>query len=158
MAQSIQTELGPLATFECGQGPAIFLWPSLYMDHRSLDGLIRLLAHDSRCIVVDGPGHGRSPGPGRRYDMAACARAAMQVLDASGVREVDWVGNAWGGHVGVRAAVDFPERVRSLTVIAAPLHPLEPAMRLKTRLLLLLLRARLYGAAGDALAGTMLSP
>ncbi len=158
MVHRIETELGPLATFELGDGPAVFLWPSLYMDHRSLEGLIHLLADDSRCIAVDGPGHGGSPGPGRRYDMAACARAAIQVLDALGVREVDWVGNAWGGHVGVRAAIDFPERVRSLTVIAAPLHRLEAGMRLKTRLLLLLLRLRLTGAAGRALVGAMLSP
>jgi pimeloyl-ACP methyl ester carboxylesterase len=111
---------------------AVALWPSLYLDHRSFDDVVADLAAAHRCIVVDGPGHGRSPGPGRRYDLAACARAAMQVLDALHVDDVDWVGNAWGGHVGARAAIDFPRRVRALVAISAPMHPPSRKVRLRS--------------------------
>ena len=151
-------EVGTLAVFERGQGPALLLWPSLYLDHRSFDGVVSDLAPERRCIVIDGPGHGRSPGPGRPYDMATCARAAMQVLDALRVEGVDWVGNAWGGHAGVRAAIDFPRRVRSLTAIGAPLHPLPRKMQLQKRVLLAMLRLGLADRAGALLAKAMLSP
>ena len=112
MEHAIETEVGRLAVFEEGRGPVLFFWPSLYLDHRSFEAVIGELASERRCVVVDGPGHGRSPGPGRPYDMATCARAAIQVLDALGIAAVDWVGNAWGGAVGVRAAIDSPERLR----------------------------------------------
>lgn len=39
---------------------------------------------------------------------------------------VDWVGCAWGGHVGIVAAA-LTSRVRSLVAIATPLVPLPPA-------------------------------
>ena len=109
-------------------------------------------------MVVDGPGHGRSPGPGRPYDMASCARAAMQVLGALGIAAVDWVGNAWGGAVGVRAAIDSPERLRSLIAIGTPMQPLSSKMRLQTRLLLPMLRLGMADRVGALVAGVMLPP
>src|SRR5512140_3421711 len=125
MEHRIETELGRLAVFEQGRGPAVLLWPSLYLDHHSLDALVAELAGEWRCVTLDGPGHGQSPGPTQLYDLAACARTAARVLDALGIEAVHWVGNAWGGHVGVRAAVDFSERIRSLAALGAPLHPLD---------------------------------
>lgn len=48
--------------------------------------------------------------------------AAVTVLDALGLQEpVDWVGNAWGGHVGVVFAAVHAQRCRSLVVIGAPI-------------------------------------
>jgi len=158
MQHAIATELGTLAVFEQGSGPALFIWPSLYLDHRSFDAVVGELATDRRCVVVDGPGHGHSLGPGRRYDLAACARAAMQVADALNLQQIDWVGNAWGGHVGVRAAIDFPGRVRSLTAIGSPMHPLGAKIGLLTRLLLVMLRLGWVDRVGALLARSMLSP
>lgn len=37
---------------------------------------------------------------------------------------MDWVGNAWGGHVGIQLAAHRPDRVRTLTTIGTPAHPL----------------------------------
>jgi len=159
MEHAIETEVGRLAVFEEGSGPALFFWPSLYVDHRSFEAVVRDLASEHRCVVVDGPGHGRSPGPGRPYDMATCARAAMQVLDALGiVGAVDWIGNAWGGAVGVRAAIDSPERLRSLVAIGTPMQPLSSKMRLQTRLLLPMLRLGMADRVGALVAGVMLPP
>ena len=44
-------------------------------------------------------------------------------------RQVDWVGNAWGGHVGIQLAVSRPGRVRTLATIGTPAHALRPAER-----------------------------
>jgi pimeloyl-ACP methyl ester carboxylesterase len=40
---------------------------------------------------------------------------------------VDWVGNAWGGHVGILFAAVNPNRCRSLVTIGTPVHALPPA-------------------------------
>jgi pimeloyl-ACP methyl ester carboxylesterase len=53
------------------------------------------------------------------------------VLDRLGITEpVDWVGNAWGGHVGITLAADQPHRLRSLVTIAAPVTPVGRIQRL----------------------------
>jgi pimeloyl-ACP methyl ester carboxylesterase len=158
MRRDIDTVVGKLAVFDEGSGPATFFWPSLYLDHASFDDVVANLAQERRCIVVDGPGHGESPGPGHAYDLGACARAAVQVLDALGIQAVDWVGNAWGGHVGVVAATSFPDRVKSLAAFGAPMHPLSPKVRWQKRLLLAMLRVGLTGPVGGLLAKVMLSP
>jgi len=158
MEHAIETEVGRLAVFEEGNGPVLFFWPSLYLDHRSFEVVVADLASERRCVVVDGPGHGRSPGPGRPFDMATCARAAMQVLDALGIGAVDWVGNAWGGAVGVRAAIDVPQRIRSLIAIGTPMQPLSSKMRLQTRVLLPMLRLGMADRVGALVAAVMLPP
>jgi pimeloyl-ACP methyl ester carboxylesterase len=81
------------------------------------------LAEERRVIGINGPGHGSSADPGRRYTLPECADAAAQVLDALGVVEpVDWVGNAWGGHVGILFATAWPRRCRSLVTIGSPVQ------------------------------------
>src|SRR4051812_41738657 len=152
----IETEVGRLAVYDQGSGPATFLWHSLYVDHASLDALVKELG-GRRCVRVDGPGHGASPGPRRRYDLAACARAAFQVLDALGAAEVDWVGNAWGGHVGVVAAVTAPARIKSLAVIGSPMEALPQKARLQSNLLLAMLRVGLTGIGANLLGDVMLA-
>ena len=60
------------------------------------------LATMRRLVIITGPGHGASGDPGRRYTLDECAEAAGTILDTLGIRApVDWVGNAWGGHVGI---------------------------------------------------------
>jgi pimeloyl-ACP methyl ester carboxylesterase len=61
---------------------------------------------------------------------------AVDVLDHFGIGEpVDWLGNAWGGHVGILFAAAHPDRCRTLSAIGAPVHPLTPPERRKIALL-----------------------
>jgi pimeloyl-ACP methyl ester carboxylesterase len=47
--------------------------------------------------------------------------SAEQALDRLGLTEpVDWVGNAWGGHIGIRLAT--AARLRTLTTIGTPVQ------------------------------------
>jgi pimeloyl-ACP methyl ester carboxylesterase len=76
-------------------------------------------------ISIDGPGHGASTAEQRRFTMEECATAAIAVLDALDVTEpADWVGNAWGGHVGLVAAADTPDRCRTVVTIGTPTQAL----------------------------------
>lgn len=157
----VDTRVGRLrVTVQGERGPTAVFWHSLFVDERSWDRMLPRLAEHRRLVVVTGPGHGGSTDPGRRYALRECAEAALQVMDALSVSEpVDWVGNAWGGHVGLLLAADRPERCRSLVAFGAPIAALTPGERRRTRLLLGLYR--LLGPSRTILNGTtpvLLSP
>lgn len=141
----IETTVGALAVRVVGDGPAVaVLWPSLFMDGRSWERVLTALAQDRRLVVVDGPGHGGSGDPGQRYSLSDCVSAAGQVLDRLAVTgPVDWVGNAWGGHVGLRFAAGHPSRCRSLVTLGTPVAALSRSERRGTYPLLVV-----YGVLG----------
>lgn len=157
--QFIDTTVDRLKVTTAGTGAPAVLWHSLFADERSWQRVAPDLARDRRLIMITGPGHGESGDPGRRYTLLQCARAAGQVIDALGVAEpVDWVGNAWGGHVGLRFAAASPRRIRSLVTLGSPVQALATAERVNTRMLLGV--HRLLGPTGylvDAVLETLLS-
>ncbi|WP_426228390.1 alpha/beta fold hydrolase [Pseudarthrobacter sp. DSP2-3-2b1] len=137
----IDTTLGPLAVRRTGSGPPAVLWHSLFVDSRTFDDVLADLGGQRELFLVDGPGHGDSPGPRRLYSLEDCAAAAGQILDALDITvPVDWVGNAWGGHVGIVFADRYPARCRTLTTIGTPAYPLSRAERRQAALLVYLYR------------------
>jgi pimeloyl-ACP methyl ester carboxylesterase len=157
--ESVETSLGRLATLELGHaGPATLLWPSLYADHRSLIPIATELARTRRCILVDSFGHGKSANPDRRYTLAECGDAAQQVLDRLGIAAVDWIGNALGGHVGVVVALHAPARLRTLTVIGAPMQALSRSLRVQTRVGLAALSLGARDFVGKLVGKAMVAP
>lgn len=121
----IDTKLGQLHVEVDGEGPAAVLWHSLFVDSRSWSRLRGLLRDDRRLVLIDGPGHGKSGYPSTDFDLDDCGEAATEVLDAVGVQKpVDWLGNAWGGHVGLALAAKSPDRCRSVATIATPVQAL----------------------------------
>jgi len=160
--QMVDTGVGRLKVRVEGEGdkrPAAVLWHSLFVDERTWDRVVPDLAQDRQLIIVTGPGHGTSGDAGHRYTMEDCADAALKVLDALGdERPVDWIGNAWGGHVGIVFAARHPDRVRTLITAGTPLHPYRLADRLSTSLLLIVYRW--FGPIRyltDAVIGALLS-
>ncbi len=97
---------------------------------------------------------------GRTYTLDDCAEAAGAVLDNVGLSgPVDWVGNAWGGHVGLLFAARWPERCRTLVSLGAPLQALSRVERVRT--ISLLAAYRLLGPAGfirNGVVAVLLSP
>jgi pimeloyl-ACP methyl ester carboxylesterase len=153
---TIETRVGPLAVRVVGDGPTAVLWPSLFMDERSWERLVPTLSEDRRLVVINGPGHGASGDPGRRYSLRDCATAAGQVLDRLAVDgavdgAVDWVGNAWGGHVGLRFAADQPRWCRSLVTLGSPVAALSRPERRHTYPLLVVHAA--FGSIELVLSG-----
>lgn len=135
--QRIPTRVGALAVRVRGEGPPAVLWHSLFVDERSWQRVEEGLARDRRLVIITGPGHGASEDPGRRYSLDDCAAAAGDVLAALDIQEpVDWVGNAWGGHVGVVFAATWPDRCRTLTTFGTPIQAYDRSDQLFFRTLL----------------------
>lgn len=119
----VSTELGALHVRRTGSGPPVVLWHSLFVDSRSWGPLLDEFARTRTVYALDGPSHGKSESVGRDFTFDECVAAASQALDRLGLTEpVDWVGNAWGGHVGIRLAVAKPSRLRTLTTIGTPVQ------------------------------------
>ena len=88
---TVDTTLGALYVDDRGEPdePTALLWPSLFTDHRMWRHQIAPLREAGwRTLALDPPGHGRSPGPSHGFTMDECAEAAVQVLDATGVRSL----------------------------------------------------------------------
>lgn len=157
----IPTTVGALEVLDAGgDRPVAAGWSSLFADIRSWSRVRPQLAVDRRLIVITGPGHGGSGDPGRRYSMADCADAAIAVLDGLRIKgSVDWLGNAWGGHVGIVLAASRPDRLRTLTTVGTPVHEYSPRCRARVRLLLA--AHRVVGPAPflvDQVVDALLSP
>jgi pimeloyl-ACP methyl ester carboxylesterase len=91
------------------------------------------MARDRTVYTIDGPSHGKSEAVHRDFAFEDCVAAAEQALDRLGLAEpVDWVGNAWGGHVGIRLAMG--PRLRTLTTIGTPVQAFTLGEKLTTGL------------------------
>lgn len=117
----VSTDLGRLHVTRAGAGPPVVLWHSLFVDSRSWGPLVGEWARQRTVYAIDGPSHGESDAVPRDFTFEDVVVAAEQAMDGLGLAEpVDWVGNAWGGHVGIRLATG--RRLRTLTTIGTPVQ------------------------------------
>lgn len=71
-------------------------------------------------LIPDMPGYGDASPIGRdRATARAQAEAVVRLLDHAGVDRAHLVGNSMGGGISLRVATDYPDRVRSLSLIAS---------------------------------------
>jgi pimeloyl-ACP methyl ester carboxylesterase len=80
------------------------------------------LAGRLRVIRPDLPGFGRSPRPSPGFDWSpsAYAGAVVGLLDRLGLAAIHLVGAKYGGTIAMQLAADHPSRVRTLSVVSAP--------------------------------------
>lgn len=149
----VATRLGRVHVRITGEGPTTLLWPSMFVDSHTWDPMLPLLPGGRRYVLVDPPGLGLSEPLRRSSDIRGAAGAAIDLLDGLGITDpVDWVGNAFGGHVGFELAAR-PAVLRSLVAVSSPAQPVPPALRRQINLLLPLLRVA--GPVGPARAGIL---
>jgi pimeloyl-ACP methyl ester carboxylesterase len=156
----VPTKLGTLRVAASGSGRPAVLWHSLFVDSGSWSRVRAELGESRRLFMIDGPSHGGSTPMTRRFTLDECAGAALEVLDHLEIAEpVDWLGNAWGGHVGVLFAAAHPERCRTLVTIGTPVDALGALERQRIGALVSLYR--LVGPVGPlvkAVERGLLSP
>ncbi|MGH1354211.1 MAG: alpha/beta fold hydrolase [Thalassovita sp.] len=116
----IQISTGKLHYIDKGQGPVILMIHGLGAQLGNFDtGLADDLAQDYRVIAIDRPGMGWSERP---EDAPASPRAqaalVAEVIDALGLEQPLVVGHSLGGAIAMCLALDFPEKIRGLALLA----------------------------------------
>jgi pimeloyl-ACP methyl ester carboxylesterase len=84
-----------------------------------------LVAAGFRVIAIDRPGHGHSDRPGGRADASPARQAALiaEAMAALGAPEAIVLAHSFAGAIGTTLAMDRPERVKGLLLIAPVTHP-----------------------------------
>jgi len=102
---------GPAVLLSSGLGGTTGYWATL---------IPVLVAAGYKVIAYDQRGTGRSREDlPATYHIADMARDIRDVLDTTQTRACHLIGHALGGLAGLQLALDFPERLRSLTLINA---------------------------------------
>ncbi|HEX7943498.1 MAG TPA: alpha/beta hydrolase [Phenylobacterium sp.] len=96
-----------------GLGSQMTRWPEAFCE--------KLVARGYRAIRFDNRDTGRSTWPTDAYVLKDMAADGMAVLDAAGVAKAHIAGVSMGGMIVQRMAIDYPDRVLSLTsIMSAP--------------------------------------
>ena len=162
----IATEFGQLdARVVSGPPEVAVLWHSMFTDSRSWDRVVDDLREKRTLVLLDGWSFGASADLDHVVDhfndrcVQAAAAVVAQVQAELAPGPVDWVGSAWGGHVGLQLAATRPDMVRSLITISTPVHAPSAALRRQVRLLLPVYRAiGMRGPVRRGLLDGMLTP
>lgn len=85
-------------------------------DHLSWPPEIRRLA-GAHVFSLDLPGHGKSKGPGRQ-SVDAYAECVIEFMNAADLSRAVFIGHAMGGAIALALAIDHPQRVSGLGLIA----------------------------------------
>ncbi len=99
---------------ELGSGETVVILHGLFGSGDNWLGPARDLGSSHHVIVPDMPNHGSSPhGTSMRYPVMAAEIAAF----LEHVAPVHLVGHSMGGKVALALALDFPELVRTITIV-----------------------------------------
>lgn len=109
-----------------GAGPAVVLLHGYGETGDMWAALAAELARDHTVIVPDLRGLGLSSKPAGGFDKKTQADDVSGVLDALGVRQADVVAHDIGNMVAFRFAAQFPQRVRRVVLIDAPVPGVGP--------------------------------
>ena len=77
-----------------------------------------LLATRYRVIVFEVPGFGQSPANERSQSMADLAHTMAQAMTNLGLERFNLMGNSFGGKLALWLAVQQPERIQALVLVA----------------------------------------
>lgn len=100
-----------------GEGEPLLLINGMTRPLQSWDPFTKEL-RERKVISFDTPGVGGSRTPLRPLSIAELAIVAVAVLDAAGVDDADVLGYSHGGAVAQQLALDVPDRVRTLILVA----------------------------------------
>jgi pimeloyl-ACP methyl ester carboxylesterase len=118
-----EVKSGRIAYFEKGQGPAALFVHGVPLNGYHWRHVIDRVQHRRRCIAIDLMGLGYSEiAPSQDVSFTAQARMIAEVLDATGIEQVDLVGNDSGGAIAQIFAANYPGRLNSLILTNADVH------------------------------------
>ncbi len=87
-------------------GSSMIMWAP---QRAALEPKFQTLRFDTR-------GHGKTSAPRRPYSINLLVKDAVALLDTLDLDKVHWVGLSMGGMIGQGLALDYPQRLHSLTL------------------------------------------
>lgn len=111
---------GRLHYVDCGSGPSILMVHGLGGNLGNFDcGLIDDLARDFRVVAIDRPGSGYSERPtSAEANVRAQARQLAEAIEKLEIDNPLVVGHSLGGAISLALALERPELVRGLALLA----------------------------------------
>ncbi len=106
--------------------PALLLGGSLGTTLTMWEPQVRELSSRLRTVAFDHRGHGDSPVPAAPYTIAALGQDVIALMDRLTLSRACYCGISIGGMVGQWLAVNHPDRIERLILIATSAHPGNP--------------------------------
>jgi pimeloyl-ACP methyl ester carboxylesterase len=103
----------PILFIHGGGGSVAGSWPSDYATE---------LSRDFRVILADSRGHGRTADGIGPITYGRLTFDAVRLLDHLGIDRAHVVGHSMGAITGLHLLMDFPDRVRTVTMLAGAYH------------------------------------
>ena len=103
-----------------GQGEPLVLIHGELTTIGEMHGWVQALAKRWRVIAVEIQGPGRTADTDRPMSFTAMGDDIAALLDSLGIPNACLVGHSFGGASAIRAAIQYPEKVRRLVVISSP--------------------------------------
>ena len=105
---------------EAGAGPAVVM---IHGNAGSVDDFdfksLGLLCRDHRVVAVDRPGHGKSDRPnGTAATLKYQTQLLHEALTQLGVTRPVLVGHSWGGALALSYAVEYPQELSAIVLLA----------------------------------------
>jgi 3-oxoadipate enol-lactonase len=107
-----------VAWFEAGRGDPLVLVHGLGDDHRAWRRTLPDLILRRRVVMYDLRGHGETGLGSPDGSLRQLGADLVSLLDALGLDRVDVAGFSLGGTIAMRAAIDHPERLRRIALVA----------------------------------------
>jgi len=116
----IEIEKARVRYVEAGSGPAVVM---IHGNAGSVDDFdfksLGTLCGDHRVIAVDRPGHGKSDRPnGSDSTLQYQTRLLHDTLSRLGITRPTLVGHSWGGSLALAYAVDYPNELAAIILLA----------------------------------------
>lgn len=103
-----------------GEGEPLVLLAGGLMTIGEMSTLLEPLAKSHKVIAVELQGHGRTADTDRPLAMETMGDDIAALLDHLSIQKADIVGVSLGAAVGLRMAIQHPEKVHRLVVISTP--------------------------------------
>jgi 3-oxoadipate enol-lactonase len=107
-----------VAWFEAGHGEPLVVIHGLADDHRAWRRTLPDLMLHHRVVLYDLRGHGETSLGNPDGTLRQLGADLIALLDALDLERADLAGFSLGGTIAMRAAIDHPDRVSTLTLVA----------------------------------------
>lgn len=133
---------------ESGSGELIVLMAGLGHGAAYFQKTLPVLGKIGRAVAIDTRGVGQSTSKREEFSVEGWAQDVADLVERLGVKRAHLVGSSLGACIALQAAVDYPDRVASLVVVAG-FSELDRALELNFRLRIGIIEKL---GMGDALA------